>query len=179
MRTELEQTLGNCKFSQLCNCTVPNSFESERAPIFYLFDEGGPSEKPVKITYVQKGSQLTVNNSKSKEIQLVKLDKCLIDKDMSKCDCLLFDPSQLFFIELKSSNAGSRARNRKKAREQLGKTIKLLRYHGIDFGDYRCRAIICFKSTEPRIVNSASNSARAEFLQQFDVELEEKNLIDF
>jgi hypothetical protein len=91
----------------------------------------------------------------------------------------MFDTSRLFLVEIKTSSPGARGNNRRKAREQLGNTITLLRQHGVDFSPYQPKAIICFKQTEPRITNAADNTARATFLQQHRVELEERNYIDF
>jgi|SRR5579863_4622647 len=179
MRAELEAALGTCKFTDKCNCTIINSFESESAPVFYLFDEGGESGRPVRIVPKDHDFQLTVNNPNIREIHLAKLDKCLIDNDISKCECLLFDTSRLFFVEIKTSSSGTRRNKRKKAREQLGNTINLLRQRGVDFNHYQAKAVICFKQTEPRITNSSENTARATFLQQHRVELEERNYVDF
>jgi len=179
MRAELELAFGNCQYPHKCICDECNSFQLVTEPILYLLDEGGSSEHPVQIVQQEQDFQLTVNNFMQKEICLTKLDKCLIANEISKCECLLFDTSKLFFVEIKSSSTGGRGKRRKKAIEQLGNTVRLLREKNINIGAFDAKAIICFKNVEPRITNSAANTAKVIFNQEFGIELEERNYIDF
>jgi hypothetical protein len=180
MRTQLETALGNCKFPHLCTCNIKRSFEETNEAVFYVYDEeGGESEKPVRFVDADSTCQLTVKNEFQKQIQLVKTDKCLIEKDTSKCDCLLFDEKQFFFVEIKNSSTGSRKASRVKAVSQLKSTIDLLIESNIELKDYKTTALICFKSIYPKIIQASQNSSRAFFMEEYNIYLAEGNEIVF
>ncbi len=180
MRTQLETALGNCKFPHLCTCNTRSSFEETNEAVFYVYDEeGGESEKPVRIVAADFTYQLTVKNELQKQIHFVKTDKCLIEKDISKCDCLLFDDKQFFFVEIKNSSTGSRKANRVKAVGQLKSTIDLFIENNIELKEYKTTALICFKSIYPKIIQASQNSSRAFFMEQYNINLAEGNEIVF
>ena len=177
MRNQLETAFGNCKYPTKCTCSSKDSFETTTQKEFFIIDEEG--EVPVRIVSEKGNSHLTVKNELGKEICLVKTDNCLLREETKVCDCILFDDKQLVLAELKASNSGTRPVKRKKAKEQLIATIQLLQSKGIDIKSYRTVALICFKSHEPRIINTADNSQRANFFQDYKVHLEEKNVFSF
>lgn len=179
MKAQLEISFGNCKFSHNCICLFKDSFEASSETIFYVYDEGGDSQQPVKIVSKNEKFQLTVNNETNKQVCLTKTDKCLFTDETSKCDCLLFDDVQLYFIEIKSCSSGSRSNRRRTASNQLRQTIEHFRLNNIDFSKYKATALICFKSVEPKIIQASRNSASAIFKEQYGVLLEEGNVINF
>ena len=180
MRVRIENALGNCKYSQKCKCETRDSFESLNAEEFFIYDEKDEgSENPVRIVDPGKKYQLTVKNENKKEICLVKSDKCLFTDDTKKCDCLLFDNAIVYFIEIKTSSSSQRSKRRKDAREQLGTTINIFMENSVDLSGYKLAAVICFSSMEPRIINSASNSAKATFYETYKVKLYEMNVVSF
>ena len=179
MKDQIIQIFGGCK-NALCNCTAKESFEEHKATTFYVYDEvGGKSQQPVRVVGKDQSFQLTVNNPLNKTIVLGKLDKCLLDDAVIKCDCLLYGKEQLYFVEIKSSSPGTKANKRKKAVEQLKKTIQVFKNIGLPLDDYKIMALICFKSNEPRIPQASRNTASAFFLLEMGVRLEEGNSIDF
>lgn len=179
MRKEFEDAFGNCKYQEGCVCNTKESYEYIDDGIFYVFDEGGDSETPVKIVNANSVFQLTVKNNGRNSILLIKTDNCLFTDDNSKCDCILSSDSKIFFVEIKSCNAGGRGKSRGKAAEQLKSTIDLLKSKNIDFSSMKSSALICFKSTEPRIIQASRNSSNALFKQNYGVPLEEGNVIEF
>jgi len=110
---------------------------------------------------------------------LVKTDNCLFTDDTKKCDCILFDDKQLFLAELKEATKSKRRECRVEARKQLIVTINLMSSKRINRENYKTFALICFKSREPRIIDTRVNSYRAIFLEKYQVHLEEKNVISF
>jgi hypothetical protein len=178
MRDKLEKAFGNCKYLQRCACNIKSSIETTTATQFFIFDEAG-RECPVKIVSEQHHWQLRINNHGGAEICLVKTDDCLLDDSTKKCDCILFTAAKCFLTEIKTVSRSIKNKRRKDAREQLGATIRLMRKKGIEPTDYNTTAIICFKNNRPVIVNAASNTARATFLLQYGIPLEEKNTIEF
>jgi len=177
MRAAIEQHFGNCKFQHKCLCTIKSSFEFTEEHQLYIYDEKD-SEQPVRIVASNEDLQLTVNNQNGKLICLTKTDNCLLTDDTRKCDCILFDDEKLFFVEIKSVSKSGRNKSRKSAIEQLAITVNLLKAR-IDISAFTVTAIICFKSFEPRIINASANTARAEFLENYKVRLEEMNFIEF
>lgn len=102
-----------------------------------------------------------------------------MDDDTKKCDCILFDDSSLFFAELKASSSGTRSTKRKKAKEQLAAMLDVFKTKNINTNGYKLFAIIAFKSTEPRIINTSSQTDKANFLSTYNTHLLEQNVIDF
>lgn len=178
MRDKLEKAFGNCKYLYRCTCTIKSGIETTAAAQFFIFDEAG-RECPVKIVSEQDNWQLRVNNPAEVEICLVKTDDCLLDDSTKKCDCILFTASKSILAEIKTATSKTRSARRSEAREQLAATIKLLREHNIEPADYNTTAVICFKNNRPVIVNAASDTARASFLAESGIMLEEKNTIEF
>jgi len=182
MRIQLETALGNCKFENLCTCNTKNSFEETNESIFYLFDEeGGKSQSPSRIVNSGMDFQLIVHNENKKNICFVKTDKCLIveEKGLKKCDCLVFDDTQFYLVEIKTCKSGKRAERRREVIPQLSATIDLLIDNKIDLKGFKTTALICFKTTFPRIIQASQKSANAIFREKYDIGLAKGNEIFF
>lgn len=177
MREAIEQHFGNCKFRHKCLCTTKNSFEFTEEKVFFIYDEKN-TEQPVRIVSSKDPSHLTITNQNCKLICLIKTDNCLLDDETRKCDCILFDDTKLFFIEIKNVNTKGRQASKIEAVKQLGITIELLK-EKIDFSPYLTAAVICLKSFRPYITSASTNTARASFLEKHRVRLEEGNVIEF
>lgn len=179
MRDQLELIFGNCKFQEICSCIHKTAFEDVLEKVFYVYDEGGNSQKPVRVVTEDQNYQLTVYNDLNDSICLVKTDKCLLEDDVSKCDCIVSNKQIIYLVEIKSASAGSRGKRRKEAIDQLEETIDLLKSKGISFDSYKTTALVCFKSIEPRITQASRNSAQAIFREKHGIALEEGNVINF
>jgi hypothetical protein len=179
MKNLIKKALGNCKFPDRCICEIKNSFERVIDEIFYVFDDGNESKNPVKVVSGDHSYQLTITNKNNKEIFLIKTDKCLITEEIRKCDCIISSDVESYLVEIKSCSSGTRSKARSKAATQLISTINYLHQHQISFIGHKLTALICFKTTEPRITQASRNSARVIFKDNYGVVLKEGNIIDF
>ena len=179
MREILEPLFGNCKYQASCICNTKDSFEFVNNKIFYVFDEGEDSQTPVKIVNENDEYQLTVSNDKQQIITLIKTDKCLIENNLSKCDCIISSAETVFFIEIKSCGAGTRNIRRRKAVSQLSSTLTYIKSKGTDLSKLKIVALICLKSSEPRITQASKKTAAVAFKETFGAYLEEGNSISF
>jgi hypothetical protein len=180
MRRLLEIALGNCKFPHLCTCNIKNSFEETSEEVFYVYDEEG-SQKPSRIVNDGSDFQLTVHNATKKNICFVKTDKCLIieEKGLKKCDCLLFDDKQFYFVEIKTCKQSRRAKRKREIIPQFESTIDFLLENNIDFKKLKTTALMCFKSNYPNIIQASQKSANAIFKEKYNIDLAEGNEIVF
>lgn len=179
MKTQLSNIFGNCKYHTHCICTVRDSFEEISNSIFYIYDEGGESQRPIRIVGAEDTFQLTVNNYENRYVCVTKTDKCLLNNNISKCDCFIFDDRRFFLVEIKTASNGSRGKRRKEAVEQLKATVEFLKENKVDFEGYQVLALVCFKTMEPKITQASRNSANAVFREAYGIKLEEGNVIDF
>jgi hypothetical protein len=182
MRILLETALGNCKFQHLCTCNTKHSFEETNEAVFYVYDEeGGQNQNPSRIVNGEEDFQLTIHNENKKNICFVKTDKCLVveEKGLQKCDCLVFDDKQFFFVEIKTCKSGKRAERRREVIPQLKSTIDLLLENKIDLKEFKTTALICFKTTFPRIIQASQKTAAAIFKENYNIDLAEGNEIVF
>jgi len=177
MQELLRTKFGDCKFAEVSDCK--GSYEDISAEDFYIYDPLPEDKQPVRIVTVSENHQLKIKNTYKTEVCLVKTDKCLFPDDISKCDCLLFNHSKFFFVEIKSSSTGTRKDKRRDAVLQLGTTIEILINNGIDLSNFDAKAIICFKNENERPIQASRNSRRAEFLEKYRVSLDEGNKISF
>ena len=171
----LINAFGECKRVATSLCQNKTSYEITTSSNFFIFDD--KDEQPVRIVNKNNYHQLKVKNEKQNEICLIKTDKCLFTNQHKKCDCILFNNSKFFLIEI--SEAGNRKMKRQKAVLQLGETINKLSGINFDLSTYVTKAIICFKSGETRPTRPSFNSKRAQFLRVYKVSLEEGNEIVF
>jgi hypothetical protein len=184
MRIQLETALGNCKFQHLCACNTKSSFEETNDAIFYVYDEeGGQNQNPSRIVNNEEDYfQLTIHNESKKNICFVKTDKCLVveEEGLQKCDCLVFDDKQFYFVEIKTCKSGKRAERRKEAIIQLECMINLLvEENKIDLKGFKTTALICFKTIVPRIIQASKKNAKSIFNEKYNIDLAEGNEIVF
>lgn len=179
VKDSLLNVFGGCN-NPHCICTINQPFEDYNTTVLYVFDDdSGTSSQPVKVVTNEHPFQLTINNPSNNIITVGKLDKCLFTDAVSKCDCLVTDNNQLFFVEIKNASSGSRGARRTKAARQLRLTIQTLKDNRFELENYKATALICFKSEEPRITQASRNSAFALFRDEMGIRLEEGNVIDF
>ncbi len=173
---QLKERLGDCKFSDKSFCENKSSYHHINEEEFYIYD--ADDNQPIRI--VRNGDyQLKVFNSLSSDICVVKIDRCLLkDQDQKKCDCVLFDESKMYFVEIKSSSPGTRKDKRNKAILQLGATIEYFETKGISLNSIESVAIICFKNFS-RTPNAANDTKFGDFARKYKIILEEKSTIKF
>jgi len=174
---DLRAAFGDCKRPASSLCPVNTSFEYPEGYSFYVYDN--EDNQPISIVESSQDYHLTVRNHTNSPVCIVKTDKCLFTDEHKKCDCILFDAKNLFFVEMKNSAIGSRSANRKKAAIQLGDTIQLFENNNIDFKKHTAKAIICFKTNNTYPTQPSRNTLRAVFLEKYGVSLEEGNEIEF
>ncbi|MBK9391740.1 MAG: hypothetical protein IPN68_16695 [Bacteroidetes bacterium] len=91
----LKKTLGECKRADSI-CENSTSYETVSLTEFFVID--GASGHPVRISKDENDNHLTVTNSKSSTLTLIKVDSCLIHGNKEKkCDCILFNNKKIFF----------------------------------------------------------------------------------
>ncbi len=172
----LKEKLGDCRFSERSLCENKTSYHCINEKYFHIYD--ADDKQPVKI--VQDGDyQLTINNPLRTTVCVVKTDRCLIqDEDQKKCDCVLFNDSNTYFVEIKNSSSGTRKDKRNKAIQQLGATIEYFETNGIIPNADKSSAIICFKNFS-RIPNAANDTKFNDFARKYKIALEERHTIEF
>jgi hypothetical protein len=177
MKTLLKAHFGDCKYLHTSTCSISSSYQTITDATFYIYD--AEDDRPVQIVAADKDHQLIVRNTNQINIEFVKTDKCLFTDQISKCDCILYSTSKLFFVEIKWSSSGTRNKKRNKAVEQLAATIEEVIGQGIDLTNYETKAIICFKRQDVYPTRASSNTQKAIFLEKYKVKLEEGNTISF
>ncbi len=176
MKQLIQDIFGDCKFPDTdCN----GSFENTNLFKFHVCDPPPEHNKPAKIVSDIDEYQLTVINNNGHNIWFVKTDKCLLENDKSKCDCLLFSDEIFCFVEIKNSKSSSRSTQRAKAIEQLEATIINFKGNGINFSHIITKAIICFNSNNDYPIQASKKTQQAIFAEKYQVSLEEGNKIEF
>ena len=95
----LKLALGDCRRLNNSKCALRTSYEMISDVMFYIFDE--KDDEPVRILLAKGESQLTVINGSHEDICIVKTDKCLFTDEIKKCDCILFNSSKAYLVEIK------------------------------------------------------------------------------
>ena len=171
----LKKILGDCKRLETSKCQYKTSYIIIENKEFYICD--CEHKEPVEIVGKHQYHQLDVVNKSDSQICMIKTDNCLFADDHKKCDCILFNKSKFYFVEL--SDSKNRSRKRRSATMQLAETIKIFKNNGFDFSPYLTRAVICFRSRETYPTQASGNTNRARFLEEFNIDLEEGNKIEF
>lgn len=181
MTEHIEVFMGLCKNAQHCKCLTKSPYEIISGSRFYVYDPPSQEERPSEIVGLELPYHLTVVNTQGKDIAFIKTDNCCIPKGKSvkKCDCILLSSNKIFFVEIKSGGTGNRGDKRRSAVLQLGAIIDLFKSNGFDFTSIEAKAVICFKCRTDRPTQPSLNSKKAIFLQDYNVQLEEGNLIEF
>lgn len=171
----LKNAFGDCCMLS-SNCEVKSSYEVYNISTLFIKDQG--PQLPV-IICDKSECELTVIKKSNDPIHLVKMDSCLIPHSESKCDCILFNTSKLFLIELKTSCVKQRKDARKDAVTQLTNTLELLRRRGVPLSQNDVQAIICFRSDKTYPVMASRNAMRAKMYEDYRVWLNEGNEVIF
>jgi hypothetical protein len=94
----LKVAFGDCKYVS-CACNTRSSYLNISRPEIFIYDE--KDENPIQITESDQPFQLKVLNPNSQEICIIKTDHCLFTDQTKKCDCVIFDTSLCYFVEIK------------------------------------------------------------------------------
>lgn len=120
---------------------------------------------------------LCLENEKLKEILFLENEYSIMkNEDSKKCDWVLFESDNLYFIESKDVKLRGRTKERIDATKQLIATIEFYKTK-IDFNTVKIFSQICFKSNS-KIVK-AGDQARKVLFKQYNSEFSEGNLIIF
>ena len=124
---------------------------------------------------IEKNGQFKVINKEQKKIGFLAVDECLFaSSDGSRSDCIVFDDDVLCFIELKHCKNKNIRQNRKKAKEQLKKTITFFT-ENIDFSHqkeaYICVTCSSIKENFTMTPRASNFEAQLEFEEDFETKL--------
>jgi hypothetical protein len=103
----LKVAFGDCKYDS-CVCNTRSSYLNISSPEIFIYDEN-----PIQIAKSDQPFQLKVLNPDGHEICIIKTDHCLFTDQTKKCDCVIFDNSICYFVEIKTG------KNRKELRKRL------------------------------------------------------------
>ena len=157
----------------------------ENQLLIYEGDGSRSYIRPVSDLELKSLSGFLIKNANNLRIYLLALDACFFRSDeLQRCDSLAFDDSCLCFVELKI-DVGSRnsARQLRKARSQLGASIQFFKDHVLgklpSLANYQLEAyVVMYDKVYPR-ARAARNSVFVQFLEEYGVELFEKNTKEF
>jgi len=169
--------LGECKKLETSDCLHKTSFEITNLPIFYIF-ENREGNSPVKMV-TGKPYQLTVINKKNQDICLIKTDRCLFTDENQKCDCILFNKTTLFFVEISESKGKKRRGKRADAYLQIEATYNSLKNNLIDLSKFQLNGRICFMHEGMAVTRASENAKKAYFNDILKIYVTEGNGIDF
>jgi len=172
MRQKIIDILGNCLNSN-CICSPKNeSFIELNVKELYIFDDAKDDIKsPIKLVEKDNLFQIKITNTSNNPFVVVKNDACLVSKDIKKCDVLLYNTNEFYFLEIKDRKVKSKAKARKTAYEQLLSSIIQLK--GLDFGSRLKYAVVGFSKPKTKIISTGSNSKKAFFKDNYNVKLME------
>jgi hypothetical protein len=120
---------------------------------------------------------LCIENDNSKEILLLENEFSIMKNEISKkCDWVLFENNDLYFIESKDVKMRGRAKERKDAIKQLIATIRFYNSR-IDLSSTRLYSQVCFKSNS-RIIKTG-DQARKKIFSEYNSDFTEGNYIVF
>lgn len=159
---------------------VENKCFSVQNTDFGIRDDQDKEQEPSYIVFEIEEAHFKVKNPTGKEIHFIAIDKCLwkdSDDIGKKCDCIIFDDTSFFFIEIKNPKIGRQGNHRKKAEIQLHNTIKAFQSE-INVNQYDIYAIICFvKNNSPKLTTGSQNMKA--FWDNYDITLYERNHWEF
>lgn len=129
---------------------------------------------------------ITIKNNDGREVKFLAIDECIINSSIpiKRCDCLVCDDMDLYFIEIKKAGSPNEVRRIEKkieAIEKLRCTLILFKSKNIkELTNHRKESILCvgFKSQIPKSYSSMKDY-RAEFALFYNCELCEGSQIDF
>ncbi|CAD0001998.1 hypothetical protein [Flavobacterium salmonis] len=120
---------------------------------------------------------LCLENENSKEILFLENEYSVMKNEKSKkCDWVVYENKNIYFIESKDVKLRNRKKERNDATEQLIATIKFYNSE-IDLSSFSIFSQICFKS-KSRVIK-AGDQARKVLFKQYNSEFSEGNFIKF
>lgn len=120
---------------------------------------------------------LCLENEKLKEILFLENEYSIMkNEDSKKCDWVIYENKNIYFIESKDVKPRSRNKERKDAIKQLIATIEFYNSK-IDLSKFSILSQICFQS-KSRVIK-AGDQARKVLFRQYNSDFSEGNLIKF
>lgn len=165
----LEELLSNFPDLEIDVC-----YKKLENPIYYL--------EEIKDSITQFKSEeeywnLCLENENLKTILLLENENSVMkDADSKKCDWVLFENNNIYFIESKDVKPRNRNKERKDATKQLITSIEFYKSK-IDLNSLSIFSQICFQSKSKVI--KAGDQARKVLFKQYNSEFTEGNLIKF
>lgn len=167
-------------YELFANRPIKNCLDSSKAVHLVVFEDANGKTCIEELEHQTFG--LHVENLNKKQIYLLALDHCFFkDYEDTRCDCIIFDDSCLCFVELKL-NVGKydqATEALKKARKQLGTTIQFfktaLQLKSKNFFNFNLEAYVVMQSTVYPRKRASRDAIFVKFLEDFGVELFEKN----
>jgi hypothetical protein len=142
--------------------------------VYYLEDI---KDAVTKFKSKEEYWNLCLENDNSKEILLLENEFSVMKNQVSKkCDWVIFENKNIYFIESKDVKPRSRNKERKDAIKQLIATIEFYDSK-IDLSSLNISSQVCFKSNS-RIINTG-DQARKKTFKQYNSEFTEGNYISF
>jgi hypothetical protein len=171
---------------------IEECLEVEKRELFHICDNINDNEK----TYIAVGEvekNFKISNPNQKKVYHLPFDNCFVTylpeynpKD-GRCDCIIFDDRYFCFAELKLNVESTRKKTvtekAKEAREQLGTTIEFFEQSfqnaSKNFLEYELEAFIVMQREIYPRHRARLDPIRVRFLEQYGVELFEKNEKEF
>jgi hypothetical protein len=142
--------------------------------VYYLEDI---KDAVTSFKFEEEYWNLCLENDSSKEILLLENEFSIMKNEVSKkCDWVLFENNNLYFVESKDVKPRSRNKERKDAIKQLIATIEFYNSR-IDLSSINLFSQICFKSNS-RIIKTG-DQARKKIFSQYNSDFTEGNHIIF
>lgn len=149
-------------------------YKTLKDPVYYLEDI---KDAITSFKFEEEYWNLCIENDNSKEILLLENEFSVMKNETSKkCDWVLFENNNLYFVESKDVKPRSRNKERKDAIKQLIATIEFYSSK-IDLSTTNLFSQICFKSNS-RIIKTG-DQARKKTFSQYNSDFTEGNYISF
>lgn len=141
-----------------------NAFESFNSNEVYLIDK--EDNEPLKIIAEREKAHFTISNPNKEELNVVKIDGCLISNNTeTRCDGAFYNGKQFVFIEIKAVAKNNKNAAKRKAYKQLEAMIN--KFKKLNFQDRELYAVIGFPLPKFPIINSKSNTQKSKFKDDF------------
>ena len=84
------------------HCRQKGCIKSHPEPISYFEDPSGEGfVRRIADADFDPDRHFTVQNTDERHVQLVAVDKCLINQGQKRCDCVFFEGRDVYFVEFK------------------------------------------------------------------------------
>lgn len=149
-------------------------YKTLKDSVYYLEDI---KDAITNFKFEEEYWNLCIENGNSKEILLFENEFSVMKNETSKkCDWVLFENNNLYFVESKDVKIRSRNKERKDAVKQLIATIEFYSSK-IDLSNTQLFSQICFKSNS-RIIKTG-DQARKKIFSQYNSDFTQGNYISF